>query len=53
MNGNLNWHNLTNNKYWTIGFDGFKVGNKTMKTISTSTIVDTGTSYILIPTTDF
>lgn len=47
------WHDLTNSAYWTLNFDGASFGNSRIPVTTQSLIVDTGTSYNLMPPKDF
>ena len=50
---NITWHNLANEVYWTIDMDNVSLGNSTLDIETRHVIVDSGTSYLLMPTTDF
>jgi len=49
-NVTVSWNPLVNNKYWTVNIYGAKVGDKDIKMSVKTAIVDTGTSYLLMPT---
>ena len=48
----LQWHNLTNDMYWTIGMDSVAVGGEELDIRTRDIIVDSGTSYLLMPTSN-
>lgn len=50
---NITWHALANELYWTINMDNVSLGNETLDIDTRNVIVDSGTSYLLMPTTDF
>ena len=52
-NETVAWHKLSNTNYWTVKLTGAKLGNLTITTSTDQAIIDTGTSYILIPRFDF
>ena len=45
----LTWHNLINNFWWTLGLKGVQVGGKDIGVTTKQVIIDTGTSYALMP----
>lgn len=51
--GPISWHNISQySNYWSVGFEEFsyKIGNKTVQVKpDVEVIVDSGTSYILMP----
>jgi len=49
----LSWVPLEDDHYWTIGISQAKLGNYTFDLDTNQAIVDTGTSYILMPANDF
>jgi len=49
----LRWNDLLDTNYWTISIDAAKLGNYTFNLDTNKAIVDTGTSYILMPHDDF
>lgn len=49
----LTWHNLINNFWWTLGLKGVQVGGKDIGVTTKQVIIDTGTSYALMPSSDF
>lgn len=49
----LRWNDLLDTNYWTIAIDAAKLGNYTFNLDTNKAIVDTGTSYILMPHDDF
>lgn len=50
---NITWHNLTNKRYWTIDMDSVKIGEEDLILTTHKVIVDSGTSYLLMPYRDF
>ncbi len=46
----LQWHNLTNDLYWTIEMEKVSVGGEEIPIETRDIIVDSGTSYLLMPT---
>ena len=51
--GILQWNDLVDNNYWTIAINEAKLGDYTFNLDTNKAIVDTGTSYILMPFDDF
>lgn len=51
--GDLHWHNLKNELYWTLHMDGATLGENLLDLQSREVIIDSGTSYLLMPTADF
>lgn len=49
----LTWNDLINTNYWSLELVQAKIGNETLKIRTSSAIVDTGTSFLLVPTEDF
>jgi hypothetical protein len=49
MGGKLTWNELVNTNYWSVNLVGVKLGNTPIKISTSFAIVDTGTSYILMP----
>jgi len=49
----LSWNDLLDDIYWTIGINEAKLGDYTFDLDTNQAIVDTGTSYILMPSDDF
>lgn len=47
------FHNLSSANYWTLPLTKAKLGEKELKPTVTSLIVDSGTSFLLLPTQDF
>lgn len=46
---NLTWNELVNTNYWSLNLIGARYGNDSLKLSTSLAIVDTGTSYILMP----
>ncbi|CDW73902.1 eukaryotic aspartyl protease family protein [Stylonychia lemnae] len=49
----LRWHNLVNNNFWTVNMSSATISDQALNKISNSAIVDSGSSYILLPEGDF
>ena len=49
-NQTVTWNDLINMNYWSVGLVGVKVGDKVLPISTNVAIVDTGTSYLLMPT---
>ena len=47
------WHQLTDLSFWEVNFKNPKIGNILIETKIKKIIVDTGTSYNLVPRNDF
>eukprot|EP00347_Sterkiella_histriomuscorum_P006554 403352331 len=47
------WNELINTNYWSLQLVGVKLGDKVLQLSSNVAIVDTGTSYLLMPNPDF
>ena len=45
----LTWNELVNNYYWSLNLVGVRLGNTPLKISTNIAVVDTGTSYILMP----
>lgn len=50
---NLTWNALTENNYWTVRLMEVRLGDYVFNLDTRQAIIDTGTSYILIPPDDF
>lgn len=51
--GNLQWHDLLVAKYWLLPFNNATFQGEKISTKVTSVIVDTGTSQVCLPQSDF
>lgn len=51
--GSIEWHSIHGNKYWQINMSGVSIGNSNIITSTNQVIVDSGTSYLLMPSEDF
>lgn len=51
--GNLTWHNLLGDRYWTLPMKKAMLGDQVLKPTVDKVIIDTGTSFFLMPTEDF
>lgn len=49
QNGSITWNDLINTNYWSLGLTSIKFGGKALTLSTHVAIVDTGTSYILMP----
>ena len=49
----LQWHNLTNQFWWTLKLDGAQLGDQPLPIRTDKVIIDTGTSFTLVPNSDF
>lgn len=47
------WNPLIDEFYWTVNMTGFSVNNKKLPLKSNQAVLDSGTSYILVPYDDF
>lgn len=47
------WHQLTSTKYWQIKFTGASFGLATISFTVDQMIIDSGTSYLLMPSEDY
>lgn len=45
----LTWHNLTNNFWWSLDLKGIEVAGEDIGITTKQVIIDTGTSYTLMP----
>lgn len=52
-NETLQWHNLTNKFWWTLKLEGAQLDGKALPIRTTQVIIDTGTSFTLVPKTDY
>lgn len=52
-NSTLQWHNLKNNFWWSLNMTGAQIGGEDLGISSKQVIIDTGTSYTLMPNSDF
>ena len=50
---NITWHELSNKQYWTIDMESVHIGEQEIELSTNKVIVDSGTSYLLMPTDDF
>lgn len=49
----LTWNELINTNYWSLELIKAKIGDKDLEIETSTAIVDTGTSFLLVPTDDF
>jgi hypothetical protein len=52
-NSTLSWNDLVSTDYWTVRLSQVKLGNESIPLSTTRAILDTGTSYTVVPTADF
>ena len=52
-NETLVWHNLTNKFWWTLRMDGVSLDGEDLQINTNKVIIDTGTSFTLVPKKDF
>jgi cathepsin D len=52
-NETLVWHNLTNKFWWTLGLEGVQLDGEDLHIKTNKVIIDTGTSFTLVPKRDF
>jgi hypothetical protein len=48
-NMTITWNDLVNTHYWSVGLVAAKIGDKSLPISTNVAIVDTGTSYLLMP----
>lgn len=48
--GDFTWHDLANKNYWTLNMDSVTLGGEELDIETTDVIVDSGTSFLLMPT---
>ena len=51
--GPLVWHDLVDTNYWTLSQERVYLGDKVLNTTVNKVIIDSGTSFLLLPTEDF
>ena len=51
--GDLIWHDCFSDEYWSVRMDGFKYGDDALRTTHNEAIVDSGTSYLIMPEANF
>jgi hypothetical protein len=49
LNKTVTWNDLVNTHYWSVGLVAATVGDNSIPIVSNVAIVDTGTSYLLMP----
>lgn len=52
-NGDITWHNISSTEFWSVPLTSFQLGNETLNIRSKEIILDTGTSYTLMPMNEF
>lgn len=48
-NSIMQWHKLINNFWWTLNMTGAQIGGQDLGLSTKQVIIDTGTSYTLMP----
>lgn len=48
-NEQITWNPLINTHYWTVALDEATLGDQSLELLATTAIVDSGTSYTLMP----
>jgi hypothetical protein len=49
----LQWHNLTNKFWWTLKLEGVSLDGQNLFIRTSQVIIDTGTSFTLVPKSDY
>lgn len=49
----LVWHNVTNKFWWTLNLDSVSLNGQDLELETKNVIIDTGTSFTLMPTRDY
>lgn len=49
-NQSISWNQLVNTRYWSLNLVSVKIDDKSIDISTNIAIVDTGTSYLLMPT---
>eukprot|EP00347_Sterkiella_histriomuscorum_P017895 403347570 len=49
----MTWHKITEMLYWTLNLEKAQFGSTDIQTFSRNAIIDSGSSYILVPQKDF
>ena len=52
-NSTMRWHNLTSSRYWSISMTKANIGTIDIPITVNQMIIDSGTSYLLMPTGNF
>jgi len=52
-NKNITWNPLINTNYWSVKLNSVTIGNYSFSLDTNEAIIDSGTSYILMPRNDF
>jgi len=47
--GKMHWHSLVNDRYWSLYMKQARLGDKVLDDSVTTIIVDSGTSFFLMP----
>lgn len=47
--GALTWHSLASNTEWMLNMDGVSLGGRDLNIKSTHVVVDSGSSYLVVP----
>ena len=51
--GNISWHNISSNEFWEVPLGEIRVGDQVLDINTKKLVLDTGTSYALIPQNEF
>ena len=49
----INWHRMTTPYFWSLQLEAVTLGNKTVSLKSHMAVVDSGTSYLVVPQYEF
>jgi len=52
-NGNVTWHNVSSEYYWSVKLTEVKIRNESLTKSVSNVIIDSGTSFLLLPSNDF
>ena len=52
-NQTLTWNYVTDDTYWTVKLSGVSLGDRAIPLSTGNAIVDTGTSYLAMPESEF
>ena len=50
---NITWNPLVNLDYWTVNLSSVLIGDQILESDSFTAVVDSGTSYVVMPYKDF
>jgi len=49
----LSWNSLVDTAYWTVELSAFRVGGRELRVAAKQAVLDTGSSFIVVPRSDF